>query len=158
MAWVIFVSKPFSAVKFGFQWQSLRPYAHLKEPVEVNAYQIGAFMPGFILGIFAYLLYELSKNEGIPEIVDFNVLPKYRRPGVGTQLMDKVESEIADVSSVAGIGVGLDPDYGATQRLYALRGYVPDGRGLYQRGHYPVYGEQITVDDDLVSYLTKKLR
>lgn len=56
IAWVIFGRKPFSAIKFGVQWKALTPYAHLKEPVEVNAYRIGAFMPGFILGILTYIL------------------------------------------------------------------------------------------------------
>ena len=53
---VIAGHKPFSAVKFGFQWKTLTPYAHLKEPVEVNAYRLGAFLPGFILGIMIYVL------------------------------------------------------------------------------------------------------
>jgi len=56
ISWVIFGQKPFSAIKFGFQWKTFTPYAHLKEPVEVNAYRLGAFLPGFILGIFTYLL------------------------------------------------------------------------------------------------------
>jgi len=56
ITWVIFGRKPFSAVKFGFQWKTFTPYAHLKEPVDVNAYRIGGFMPGFILGILTYLL------------------------------------------------------------------------------------------------------
>jgi hypothetical protein len=56
MSWMIFGHKPFSAVKFGFQWKTITPYAHLKEPVEVNAYRIGGFMPGFILGILPYIL------------------------------------------------------------------------------------------------------
>ena len=56
IAWVLFGRKPFSAIKFGFQWKTLTPYAHLKEPVEVNGYRIGAFMPGFILGILTYIL------------------------------------------------------------------------------------------------------
>ena len=98
------------------------------------------------------------REESIPKIVDFNVLPKNRRQGIGARLMDKAESEIAKVSSVAGIGVGLDSDYGAAQRLYVKRGYIPDGRGLHYRGHYPVYGEKITVDDSLAIYLTKKLK
>ena len=98
------------------------------------------------------------REEDIPEIVDFNVLPKYRRQGIGTQLMDKAENQIARVSPVAGIGVGMDPDYGAAQRLYVLRGYVPDGRGLHYRGHHPAYGEKITMGDDLALYLTKKLK
>ena len=56
IAWVIFGHKPFSAIKFGFQWKTITPYAHLKEPVEVNAYRIGGFMPGFVLGILPYIL------------------------------------------------------------------------------------------------------
>jgi hypothetical protein len=56
LSWVIFGHKPFSAIKFGFQWKTLTPYAHLKEPVEVNAYRLGAFMPGFLLGILVYIL------------------------------------------------------------------------------------------------------
>lgn len=98
------------------------------------------------------------REENIPEIVDFNVLPKYRRQGIGTLLMNKAENEIAKVSPVAGIGVGMDPDYGAAQRLYVSRGYVPDGRGLYYRGHHPAYGEKITMSDDLALYLTKRLK
>ena len=56
IAWMIFGHKPFSAIKFGFQWKTFTPYAHLKEPVEINAYRIGGFMPGFILGICPYIL------------------------------------------------------------------------------------------------------
>lgn len=55
ITWMVVGHMPFSAIKFGFQWKTLTPYAHLKEPVEVNAYRIGAFMPGLILGILTYL-------------------------------------------------------------------------------------------------------
>lgn len=55
IAWVLFGRKVFSAIKFGFQWKTLTPYAHLKEPVEVNAYPMGAFMPGFVIGILIYI-------------------------------------------------------------------------------------------------------
>ena len=96
--------------------------------------------------------------HSIPEIVDFNVLPKFRRMGIGTQLMDKAEREIAKVSAVAGIGVGMTGDYGAAQKLYVLRGYIPDGRGLHWRDHHVHYHEDITVDDDLALYLTKELK
>src|SRR5688500_5158597 len=56
ISWMIFGRKPFSAIKFGIQWQTFTPYAHLKEPVEVNAYRLGAFLPGFLLGILTYIL------------------------------------------------------------------------------------------------------
>lgn len=102
--------------------------------------------------------YEPFQKENIPEIVDFNVLPEFRRQGIGTQLMDKAESEISNVSPIAGIGVGITPDYSAAQRLYVLRGYVPDGRGLHYRGHHIKYSEEITVDDNMALYLTKELK
>lgn len=98
------------------------------------------------------------REAKIPEIVDFNVLPDFRRQGIGTALMDKAESEIATRSPVAGIGVGMTPDYGAAQRLYILRGYIPDGRGLHYRGHHIRHGEELTVDDNLALYLTKELK
>jgi hypothetical protein len=56
ITWVLFGHKSFSKIKFGFQWKTLTPYAHLTEPVEVNAYRLGAFMPGFVLGIVVYCL------------------------------------------------------------------------------------------------------
>jgi len=56
IGWVTFGSKSFSSIKFGFQWKTLTPYAHLKEPVEVNAYRLGAFLPGLILGIIPFVL------------------------------------------------------------------------------------------------------
>jgi len=101
--------------------------------------------------------YPPFREMNIPEIVDFNVLPSYRRQRIGSALMDKAESEIARQSPLAGIAVGMDFDYGAAQRMYMLRGYVPDGRGLYYKDHYPVYGEQITIDDDTTLYFTKNL-
>lgn len=65
LAWVIFGRKSFSAIKFGFQWKTLTPYAHLKEPVEVNSYRMGAFMPGFILGILTYIFSLMLGNGNL---------------------------------------------------------------------------------------------
>lgn len=102
--------------------------------------------------------YRPFREKNIPEIVDFNVLPKFRRMGLGTRLMEQAEMEIGTVSRVAGIGVGLTPDYGAAQRLYVLRGYVPDGLGLHWRDHHVRDREEVIVDDDLALYLTKELK
>lgn len=94
---------------------------------------------------------------GIPEIQDFNVLPRFRRQGIGTSLMDEAERKVSERSGVAGIGVGMSPDYGAAQRLYVLRGYVPDGKGLTSNGSPVRPADEITVNDGLVLYLTKAL-
>ncbi len=101
--------------------------------------------------------YPPFRAEHIPEIVDFNVLPPFRRQGIGTQLLDEAESRIEPRSPMAGIGVGLYADYGAAQRMYVKRGYVPDGRGVVYQDHTACPGESVKVDDDLVLYFTRNL-
>lgn len=102
--------------------------------------------------------YPPFRTQHIPEIQDFNVLPQFRRQGFGSQLMDHAEQAAAQRADIVGIGVGMYSDYGAAQRLYVRRGYIPDGRGLYFRDHAVQPGEQVTVDDDLVLYFTRQLR
>jgi GNAT superfamily N-acetyltransferase len=97
------------------------------------------------------------REAAIPEIQDFNVLPDFRRRRVGSRLMDEAERLIAERSSVIGIGVGLHSDYGAAQRLYVLRGYVPDARGITSHGRRVNWGDEVKIDDDLVLWLTKAL-
>ena len=101
--------------------------------------------------------YPPFREAGIPEIKDFNVLPAARRRGVGSALMDAAEAAIVTRSPVAGIGVGLYADYGAAQRLYTRRGYVPDGRGVVYRNVAVEPGASVTVDDDLVLMMTRHL-
>ena len=101
--------------------------------------------------------YPPFQAERIPEIQDFNVLPHVRRRGIGSRLMDEAEQLIAQRSILAGIGVGLTADYGAAQRLYVVRGYVPDGRGLMWRNQPVSYGAQVTVDDALTLHLVKRV-
>ena len=56
-----------------------------------------------------------------------------------------------------GITVGLSGEYGPAQQLYGRRGYVPDGRGACQ-GQRPLRkGMLVTMDDDLIIWLTKDL-
>ncbi len=95
--------------------------------------------------------------EKIPEIADFNVLPMFRRQGIGARLMDEAEQRVATMGRVVGIGVGMTADYGSAQRMYVKRGYIPDGRGLFSRGQPAQYGQLVPMDDDLVLYFTKKL-
>ncbi len=101
--------------------------------------------------------YPPFRDASIPEIVDFNVLIAYRRRGIGAALLDEAERRIAQRSNMVGIGVGMTGDYGPAQILYVRRGYIPDGRGLFQDGRHLAYGEQVVVNDDLALYLTKLL-
>lgn len=94
----------------------------------------------------------------IPEIMDFGVLEKFRRRGIGSRLMDVAEQLAGTVSDTVCIGVGLHSGYGSAQRMYVKRGYIPDGSGVwYQNAVCPAYGP-CTNDDELALYLSKKLR
>jgi GNAT superfamily N-acetyltransferase len=101
--------------------------------------------------------YPPFRDGGFPEIQDFNVLPDFRRRGIGTALMDAAEKAAADRSDTVAIGVGLYADYGSAQRMYARRGYIPDGRGINYRGVVPPPGATIRLDDDLVLMMTRRL-
>ena len=96
-------------------------------------------------------------DAGIPEISDLNVLIDHRKKGVGTSLVAEAEEIVRHRSSVVGIGVGMDRDYGPAQRLYVKLGYIPDGKGIISHGRYPKFGEQVTVNDSLNLYFTKDL-
>jgi GNAT superfamily N-acetyltransferase len=85
----------------------------------------------------------------IPEIQDLNVLSLFRTNGIATMLLDRAEVEVACRSDVVGIGVGLHPGYNDAQRLYAKRGYIPDGLGVTYRDRYCREGEQVVLDDIL---------
>ncbi|MFN8375078.1 MAG: GNAT family N-acetyltransferase [Anaerolineae bacterium] len=102
--------------------------------------------------------YPPFREADIPEIQDFNVLPRFQRRGIGSRLMDEAEQRVARQSPLVGIGVGMYADYGTAQRMYVRRGYIPDGRGLFFRGHFVKPGDKVIVDDDLSLQFTKKLR
>lgn len=50
-AWAVFARKPWSAIQIGFQWKTLTPFAHCREPMPVGPYRIGAAVPGLVLGL-----------------------------------------------------------------------------------------------------------
>lgn len=94
----------------------------------------------------------------IPEIVDFNVLVKLRRRGIGGKMMDVCEQIAAERCDRVCLGVGLYRDYGSAQRMYVKRGYVPDGSGVWwQDKNIDPYTDCCN-DDDLVLYLSKELK
>ena len=97
-------------------------------------------------------------GRGLPEIVDFAVLEKFRRRGVGSALMDTAERIAARYADTVYLGVGLHSGYGAAQRMYAKRGYVPDGSGVWYGGRIAEPYADVNNDDDLALYLSKKLR
>lgn len=96
-------------------------------------------------------------GQGIPEIKDFNVLPGYRRQGIGSALMDAVEALAKAQCDTVSIGVGMHSGYGSAQRMYVKRGYIPDGTSLWYRDKLLPPGSQVFLDDDLILYFSKVL-
>jgi len=96
-------------------------------------------------------------GQGLPEIVDFCVLEKFQRRGIGARLMDAAERIAGQYASRVYLGVGLHSGYGAAQRLYVKRGYIPDGSGVWYRDRVHGQYETCVNDDDLVLYLSKEL-
>ncbi|MFK7799813.1 MAG: DUF3267 domain-containing protein [Aureispira sp.] len=45
-----------SDIKYGFIWKALMPFAHSKKPLSKKVYQLGAVMPGIVLGILPYVI------------------------------------------------------------------------------------------------------
>ncbi|MEM8862754.1 MAG: GNAT family N-acetyltransferase [Chloroflexota bacterium] len=97
------------------------------------------------------------RQNNIPFIQHLEVKPEFQGQGIATHLMDAAEALIKTKATHAGTCVGIFGNYGPAQRLYAKRGYIPDGRGLCQ-WHRPVQeGESVIIDHDLVLWLVKKL-
>ena len=97
-------------------------------------------------------------GQGLPELVDFGVLEKYRRQGIGTRLMDVAEAIAARYADRVYLGVGLHSGYGSAQRMYVKRGYIPDGTGVWFRNQVCQPYAPCVNDDDLALYLSKPLR
>ncbi len=97
-------------------------------------------------------------GSGWCEIVDFGVLGKYRRRGIGTALMDCAEKISGTFADTVYLAVGLHDGYGSAQRMYCKRGYIPDGSGVwYHNAPAEAYG-QVCNDDELNLYFSKRLR
>ena len=92
--------------------------------------------------------YPPFRDVGIPEVSDLNVLPAFRNQGIGSRLLDAVEEASAARSTKVGLGVGLYADYGAAQRIYVRRGYLPDGRGIMYANEPVEPGAYARIDDD----------
>jgi len=87
--------------------------------------------------------YPPFRDDGTPEIVDFNVLEKYRRRHIGTALMDEAERRIAQRSPMAGIG---RPRHHGPRQIPPIRRPGASGR---RPG--PAFDEAVAVERDAVA-------
>ena len=97
-------------------------------------------------------------NQGIPGVVDLKVLEPYRKKGIGNRLMDVAEEIAGAYGDKVYLDVCLNSDYGAAQRLYIKRGYLPDGKGVYYEEKICPVDAPCKNDDELTLCVVKDLR
>ena len=51
--------------------------------------------------------------QGLPEVLDLNVFPQYRRKGIGSRILDVVEDLASKFSKTITLAVGLHTGYGS---------------------------------------------
>lgn len=132
----------------------------LKHQAEGRCVALVAEFEGSVAGYLnVYRSAEIGpfSDRGLPEIVDFGVLEKYRKRGIGSKLMDKAEEIASEYADTVTLCVGLHSGYGSAQRMYVKRGYLPDGSGVWYRDAVcPPYVD-CRNDDELVLYMSKPL-
>lgn len=120
-----------------------------------------AFYKGAAAG-YVYLYYRCNwgglGNQGYPGVVDLFVAEAFRRNGIGELLMDAAERIAAGYSDIVYLDVGLNREFGSAQRLYAKRGYIPDGKGCYYEEKVCGTDAVCRNSDELTMCLIKRLR
>lgn len=145
----------------GWDAQAEKYEMRLSDQAEGKSISLVAEYEGSIAGyinIYPDSEWGAYANQGYPEIVDFGVLIKYRRKGIGSKLMDIAEQIASTYSDMVYLGVGLHSGYGSAQRMYVKRGYVPDGSGVWYKDKVCGQYAACCNDDDLVLYLSKRLK
>ena len=116
---------------------------------------------GKVVGICTLVLHPTEGpwgGQNIPEIVDLCVFFHIHKFGIGSKLLDVAEAEAAKRSDMVFLAVGCHSGYGAAQRIYVKRGYIPDGSGVwYQNKQLDQYAPCVN-DDDLLLFMSKELK
>ncbi|MBR5979193.1 MAG: GNAT family N-acetyltransferase [Oscillospiraceae bacterium] len=97
-------------------------------------------------------------GNGWPEIVDLCVFFDMHNKGIGNMLLDVAEHEAAKLADHVFLAVGVHSGYGAAQRIYVKRGYLPDGSGVWYQGKQLEQYAPCVNDDDLLLFMSKELK
>lgn len=131
---------------------------YLQEQIKGEREVIVAFLGKDYVGCVTIIWhpeYPPFAENDIPEISDISIKPDYQRRGIGSILIDEAEKRIFKRSDISGIGFGISADYGPAQRMFVKRGYVPDGRGLWNSEKGYIWEFSTVQVDDCAIFLTK---
>lgn len=142
--------KPYSLFNDYYNQQENNEKSVIVAEMNDNAAGYVTLLPYTNVGPFAH--------KNIPEIVDFNVLIKYQKRGIGNKIMDIAEALAKEKSGFVSLSVGLHYGYGSAQRMYVKRGYIPDGTGVWYNGKQLEQYAECVNDDDLTLYFLKSFK
>ena len=145
----------------GWTEQKTEKYTQrLKDVAEGKCVALVAEYKGNVAGyfnVYPNTMCGLYGGKGYPELIDLGVLKKYRKHGIGNILMQVAEDVARQYADMAIIGVGLHRDYGAAQRMYIKRGFIPDGTGVWWQNKPLEPYADFKNDDEAAIYMYKKL-
>ena len=71
ITWSVAGGIPLRRMHYGVNWKALTPYCHSPEPMRINAYRLGAAMPGLVQGLLPALAAIVLGN---PDLMLFGIL------------------------------------------------------------------------------------
>lgn len=113
---------------------------------------------GKLLGYVVVCFEVTLQGSVIVHIEDLFVLPLFRKCGVGASLLDFAEGEIERRFDKVHASIGIGAAYGAAQRLFIKRGYLPDGQGARYNGRILQEGAQAINTRSLCLKYCKELK
>lgn len=117
-----------------------------------------AVFKGEVAGmIFLHHSYTAGPYQNIPFIEDLLIFKPYQGLKISSKLMDVTERIAKSISNKIALAVGLHSGYGNAHVLYAKRGYIPSGCGVWYQDQIAPSYKEVHNDDDLLLYLSKSL-
>jgi hypothetical protein len=62
LSWKYFGNISWEKIKIGFQWKTITPYAHCKEPIKASVYRVGTLAPSIVLGFIPATISIMTGN------------------------------------------------------------------------------------------------
>jgi len=151
--------RPMLAEDYHALKQSVEPafaeHSHLDVCLQTDSVAYVATLSDRPVGFAAMVRAE--KETRAPQLTALGVLPQAQGMGVGSLLMDRIESDAADHGRRILAVIGLDASYGVAQRMLMRRGYCMDGSGAWYDGEPLQAGDRCLAGAQLVCRMIKPL-
>lgn len=110
IGWMHFGKTPMSAIRFGFHWKTITPFAHCTLPIKASAYRAGAALPGIVLGILPAAV-GLTLGIGIVALFGAFFLAAASGDALSLWIMRSVPADAEVIDHPTRVGCLVLPDY-----------------------------------------------